>query len=390
MENRKRKIAILGSTGSIGRQAVDVVIRYPELFEVELLAANSNFRLLAEQASLTDANNAVICKEELYDEAQPLFSAGNTKLFSGMESVCHLLEDSDIDIVLASMVGFSGLKPAVSALKSGKTVAIANKEILVSAGETVMRLSRKHSAALIPVDSEHSAIFQCLQGAFGSRADELIITASGGPFRKSTLEEMRSVTPEQALKHPRWKMGEKVTIDSATLMNKGFEVIEARWLFGVPQEKIKVVVHPESIIHSMVRFEDGAVLAQMGAQDMRIPIQYALTYPLRRPSPCERLDFSSIGRLTFEEPDTERFPALDTAYRALARGGNACCIMSSADEQAVKAFIEGKIPFTAIHEVIEEALETVPFIHEPDLDAIYETDRLAKTKALEIIDKIKK
>lgn len=387
---RKRKIAILGSTGSIGKQAIEVILSNPDLFEVELLTANENYGLLASQAAAVNANNAVICRDEFYDKASSLLSGTDVKVFSGMDSVCSLVQSDDIDIVLASMVGFSGLRPVLKAIESGKTIAIANKEILVCAGEAVTGLSMKHSAPLIPVDSEHSAIFQCLQGSFGSPVDELIITASGGPFREYPAESLSSVTPEQALDHPRWKMGKKVTVDSATMMNKGFEVIEARWLFGIPSEQISVVTHPESIIHSMVRFQDGAIMAQMGMPDMRIPIQYALTYPYRQPAEGERLDLCALGKLTFHKPDTVKFPALDTARRALDKGGNACCVMSGADEEAVNAFIQGRIRFTDIVPVIEETLATVPFIQGEDIGNIFESDRAARETASRIIKKIEK
>lgn len=387
---RKRKIAILGSTGSIGKQAIEIILSHPDLFEVELLTANENYGLLASQAAAVKANNAVICRDEFYDKASSLLSGTDVKVFSGIDSVCSLVQSDDIDIVLASMVGFSGLRPVLKAIESGKTIAIANKEILVCAGEAVTGLSMKHSAPLIPVDSEHSAIFQCLQGSFGSPVDELIITASGGPFREYTAESLSSVTPEQALNHPRWKMGKKVTVDSATMMNKGFEVIEARWLFGIPSERISVVTHPESIIHSMVRFQDGAILAQMGMPDMRIPIQYALTYPYRQPAEGERLDLCALGKLTFQKPDTVKFPALDTARRALDKGGNACCVMSGADEEAVNAFIQGRIRFTDIVPVIEETLATVQFIPGADIGNIFESDRAARETASRIIKKIEK
>ena len=387
---RKRKIAILGSTGSIGKQAIEIILFHPDLFEVELLTANENYGLLASQAAAVKANNAVICRDEFYDKASSLLSGTDVKVFSGIDSVCSLVQSDDIDIVLASMVGFSGLRPVLKAIESGKTIAIANKEILVCAGEAVTGLSMKHSAPLIPVDSEHSAIFQCLQGSFGSPVDELIITASGGPFREYPAESLSSVTPEQALNHPRWKMGKKVTVDSATMMNKGFEVIEARWLFGIPSERISVVTHPESIIHSMVRFQDGAILAQMGMPDMRIPIQYALTYPYRQPAEGERLDLCALGKLTFQKPDTVKFPALDTARRALDKGGNACCVMSGADEEAVNAFIQGRIRFTDIVPVIEETLATVQFIPGADIGNIFESDRAARETASRIIKKIEK
>lgn len=384
-QEHKRKIAILGSTGSIGRQALEVIGEHRDLFEVELLVANSNYELLARQAVEFDANNAVICDPALYDKAASLLSGSNVKLFSGTDSACSLANSEDIDIVLAAMSGFSGLRPVLSAIRAGNAIALANKEILVAAGALVTEEAFKHSVPLIPVDSEHSAIFQCLQGVPCPEIAELLITASGGPFREYTVEEMSRVTPEEALRHPKWKMGKKVTIDSATMMNKGFEVMEAHWFFRTPPHKINILVHPESIIHSMVRFEDGAVLAQLGLPDMRIPIQYALTYPRRRPLKGTYMDFAEIGKLTFQAPDLERFPAIGIAYRALEKGGNTGCIMSGADEVAVDAFLNGKIGFNDIAGIIGETVENIPYIESPGLEDILETDRLSREYALKII-----
>lgn len=381
----KRKVAILGSTGSIGRQALEVIGAHPELFEVALLTANDNYALLAEQAVKFDANNAVICNGALYDKCRSLLEGTDVKLFCGMDSVCSLLEGDSIDIVLTAVVGFSGLRPTVAAIRSGKTIALANKETLVAAGSLVTGLAARHSVALLPVDSEHSAIFQCLQGSYGAPVEKLIITASGGPFRNCTAEELQSVTLEQALKHPKWKMGRKITIDSATLMNKGLEVIEARWLFDMPAEKIEVVVHPESVIHSMVQFTDGAVIAQMGIPDMRLPIQYALTFPYRQSLDAPRLDFPALGRMAFHAPDTGLFPCLALAYEALSKGGNSTCVLNSANEEAVSAFMDGRIGFTDIPEVISRCLAKAGFEKEPDLDTIFATDTETRRIAAETI-----
>lgn len=382
----KRRVAILGSTGSIGRQALEVIAGHPELFEVELITANTNFGLLAEQAIRFDVNNAVICDKRFYDKAHALLSGSDVKLFSGIDSVCSLVASDRIDIVLASFVGFSGLKPVIAAIKAGKPLALANKETLVAAGKYVTGLAESYSVPIIPVDSEHSAIFQALQGSFGAPVEKLLITASGGPFLAMTREQMSEVTPQQALAHPRWKMGAKITIDSATMMNKGFEVIEAKWLFDIPAEKIEVVVHPESIIHSMVQYHDGAVIAQLGLPDMKIPIQYALTYPGRQSIKGERLDLTALGKLTFSTPDFQQFPTLGYAYECLKKGGNACCIMNGANEEAVAAFLEGKIRFTDISDIIAQTLDTCRFVESPDIDTIFATDTVARRTARDIIN----
>ena len=316
----KRRIAILGSTGSIGTQALDVIRRHRDLFEVELLTANNNSRLLTEQAIEFEANNVVICNEDKYREVADALQPRFIKVFAGMQSVCDLVASDSIDIVLTAMVGFSGLRSTVAALEAGKTIALANKETLVAAGAIVTGLARSRNVPILPVDSEHSAIFQCLQGSFGARLEKIHLTASGGPFRCWTKEEIAKAGRDEALNHPRWNMGNKVTIDSATMMNKGLEVIEAKWLFGIEPERIKVVVHPQSIIHSMVEFEDGAVIAQLGHPDMREPIQYALAYPDRLTLDNRKLDFAELGQLTFASPDTDRFPALSLAYSAIGKG----------------------------------------------------------------------
>ena len=383
----KRRIAILGSTGSIGTQALDVIRRHRDLFEVELLTANNNSRLLTEQAIEFEANNVVICNEDKYREVADALQPRFIKVFAGMQSVCDLVASDSIDIVLTAMVGFSGLRSTVAALEAGKTIALANKETLVAAGAIVTRLARSRNVPILPVDSEHSAIFQCLQGSFGARLEKIHLTASGGPFRCWTKEKIAKAGRDEALNHPRWNMGNKVTIDSATMMNKGLEVIEAKWLFGIEPERIKVVVHPQSIIHSMVEFEDGAVIAQLGHPDMREPIQYALAYPDRLTLDNRKLDFAELGQLTFASPDTDRFPALSLAYSAIGKGGNMPCIMNAANEVAVEAFLNGKTGFYDITRIIEETMDGVDFVKEPDLDTIYQTNNEALAKAGEILKK---
>ena len=318
----KRHIAILGSTGSIGRQALDVIRQHRDLFEVELITANNSTELLISQAIEFDVNNVVICNEDKYSEVAEALQPHMIKVFSGMDSVCDLVTSSDIDIVLTSMVGFSGLSSTIAAVKAGKTIALANKETLVAAGQIVMDLAAKNNVKIFPVDSEHSAIFQCLMGSAGEEIEKIHLTASGGPFRTWAKEDIAKARCSEALKHPNWNMGSKITIDSATMMNKGLEIIEAKWLFGVPGEKIEVVVHPESIIHSMVEYADGAVIAQLGHPDMREPIQYALCWPHRLPLNNKKLNFAELGSMSFYAPDREKFPALDLAYESLAKGGN--------------------------------------------------------------------
>ena len=381
----KRRIAILGSTGSIGRQALDVIRQHRDLFEVELLTANNSSALLIEQAIEFEANSVVICNEKKYSEVAEALQPHYIKVFAGMKSVCDLVAGEDIDIVLTAMVGFSGLESTVAALKAGKIIALANKETLVAAGSIVTGLARKNNAPILPVDSEHSAIFQCLQGSAGAKIAKIHLTASGGPFRTWEKERIAAVTKEAALKHPRWNMGSKVTIDSATMMNKGLEVIEAKWLFGTAPEDIKVVVHPQSVIHSMVEFEDGAVIAQLGHPDMREPIQYALSYPDRLTLDNRKLDFAKLGELTFFAPDTEKFPALALAYDAIGKGGNMPCAMNAANEVAVKAFLEDRTGFYDICDIIAETMAGVDFVKEPDLDTVYMTHGEALARAGEIL-----
>ena len=385
----KRRVAILGSTGSIGRQALDVIRQHRDLFEVELLTANNSSELLIAQAREFDVNSAMICNEEKYDEVASALQKDGIKVFAGMDSVCSLVGGSNIDIVLTAMVGFSGLASTVAAIKAGKAIALANKETLVAAGSLVTALAREHGVPLLPVDSEHSAIFQCLQGCGNNRISRIHLTASGGPFREWSREKIAAAGPREALRHPNWQMGSKITIDSATMMNKGLEVIEAKWLFDVEPEDIRVVVHPESIIHSMVEFADGAVIAQLGHPDMREPIQYALAYPQRLNLDNRKLDFAALGSLSFSAPDTERFPALGLAYEALRRGGNLACTMNAANEIAVAAYLREEISFYGISDIVAETMAGVEFVASPSLDDIFATNEAAKEYASALIEKRK-
>lgn len=384
----KRRLAILGSTGSIGTQTLDVVSRHPDLFEIELLTAYSNTTLLIEQAIKFNANSVVICDELRYKEVKEALDKHDIKVFAGASSIDDIVCGSNIDMVVTAMVGFSGLKPTISAIKAGKAIALSNKETLVVAGQIITELARKSGSPIIPVDSEHSAIFQCLQG---ERADveKLILTASGGPFIGKSRRELESVGISEALNHPRWQMGPKVTIDSASMMNKGLELIEAHWLFGTHPDNIEIVVHPQSIIHSMVQFTDGSVSAQMSIPDMRLPIQYALSYPYRIELNTNRIDFAKLARLDFFAPDPESFPAIGIAYESIKRGGNTPCAMNAANEIAVASFLNGEISFTSITEIINEVLSKFSFIKAPTLDDIYETDKQARELALEFKTKIR-
>ena len=380
----KRRVAILGSTGSIGTQALDVIRQHRDLFEVELLTANSSSEKLIEQAIEFDVNSVVICNESKYQEVADALQPHFIKVFAGMDSVCDLVTGDNIDIVLTSMVGLSGLRSTIAAVKAGKTIALANKETLVAAGQIVMDLAAKHNVKIFPVDSEHSAIFQCLMGSAGAEIEKIHLTASGGPFRTWSREDIAKATCAQALRHPNWSMGSKITIDSATMMNKGLEIIEARWLFGTPGEKIEVVVHPESIIHSMVEYADGSVIAQLGHPDMREPIQYALTWPARLQLNNRKLNFAELGQITFYAPDKEKFPALGLAYESLAKGGNMACIMNAANEAAVAAYLRDEIGFYDITDIVAECMAGSDFVAEPDLETIFATDKAAYAKAAEL------
>ena len=380
----KRHIAILGSTGSIGRQALDVVRQHKDRFEVELLTANNSSELLIRQALEFMPANVVICNESKYQEVADALQPHDIKVFTGMDSVCALVGSEDIDIVLTALVGFSGLRPTVSAIEAGKIIALANKETLVAGGSVVMALAKKHNAPILPVDSEHSAIFQCLMGAAGNPLTRIHLTASGGPFRSWTKEEITAVTRNEALKHPQWKMGAKITIDSATMMNKGFEMIEAKWLFDTEPEKINIVVHPQSIIHSMVEFADGAVIAQMGHPDMREPIQYALSFPERLTLDNKKLDFAELGSLTFEKPDMDKFPCLALAFEAIGRGGNIPCAMNAANEAAVAAFLQDRIRFYDIPDIISSCMAGVEFAGAPGIDELISMNDEVYAKAAEL------
>ncbi|HIR83316.1 MAG TPA: 1-deoxy-D-xylulose-5-phosphate reductoisomerase [Candidatus Cryptobacteroides pullicola] len=371
----RRRIAILGSTGSIGTQTLDVIRRHPERFEVEMISARRNVDLLVRQALEFKAGNVVICDEQQYYEACRRLAGSGCKVWYGTDSLCEIVRLPSVDIVVGAMVGFSGLRPTLAALEAGKTVALANKETLVAAGTVVTSVMEEHGARILPVDSEHSAIFQCLLGAGDNRVEKIHLTASGGPFRTWDRPRIAAATAETALRHPNWDMGAKVTIDSATMMNKGFEVIEAKWLFGIDVDRISVVVHPESIIHSMVEFSDGAVIAQLGWPDMREPIALALAYPDRIEIGNRRLDFATLGKLSFEAPDFRRFPCLELAYEAIRRGGNAPCALNAANEVTVAAYLKGLIGFYDIARINERCLEGMNFVATPSIDDIFETNK---------------
>ena len=381
----KKRIAILGSTGSIGTQTLDVIRQHRDLFEVELISARSSVDALIAQAREFDATNVVICDERRYPPVAEALKGSRSKVWGGISSLCDLVRESSVDIVVGAMVGFSGLRPTLAALEAGKTVALANKETLVAAGPIVVETLRRHKGKILPVDSEHSAIFQCLLASGGNPVEKIHLTASGGPFRTWDREQIAKATAAQALKHPNWDMGAKVTIDSATMMNKGLEVIEARWLFDVPAEKINVVVHPESIIHSMIEFKDGAIIAQLGCPDMREPIGFALSYPERITVGNRKLDFATLGSLTFQAPDLKRFPNLELAYEAIRRGGNAPCALNASNEVAVAAFLKGLISFYDISRINEKCLAGMDFVAQPELDDIFETNRMVASMANDYI-----
>ena len=380
---KKKQIAILGSTGSIGTQALQVIEEHPDLYEAYALTANNQVELLAEQARKFMPAAVVIANEAKYLQLKEMLADLPIQVYAGADALCEIVEAKPIDVVLASMVGYAGLRPTMNAIRAGKAIALANKETLVVAGELINALAQQYHTPILPVDSEHSAIFQCLEP--NNALEKVILTASGGPFRKFTMEQLRHVTKEQALKHPNWDMGAKITIDSATMMNKGFEVIEAKWLFGVRPDQIEVVVHPQSVIHSMVQYEDGAVKAQLGMPDMRLPIQYAFSYPQRIKASFDRLDFTTMKELTFEQPDTNRFRCLALAYEALNKGGNMACIVNAANEVVVSAFLKDRIPFLRMSEVIEQSMAKVPFIQTPTYEDYVATDAEARRIAESLI-----
>ncbi len=375
MSTQIKNIAILGSTGSIGTQALEVISENPSLFNAYLITANSNAHLLIQQALAFKPAYAIICDTDKYTEVKQALANTETKVLAGIQAVNEVVTEAAIDIVLTAMVGFAGLEPTIAAIKAGKTIALANKETLVVAGELITALAKQHSVKILPVDSEHSAIYQCLVGEENNPIEKIILTASGGPFRGKTNEFLASVTREHALKHPNWVMGAKITIDSATLMNKGLEVIEAKWLFDLTSEQIDVVVHPQSIIHSMVQFEDGSIKAQMGLPDMKLPIQYALAHPHRLKNNFKRFSFVDYPNLSFEKPDMATFRNLGFAFEALNKGGNMPCIVNAANEVAVAGFLSDKVTFLAMSDLIESCMQNMSFQSAPTLDDYLNTDR---------------
>ena len=381
---KKRQLAILGSTGSIGTQALEVVSEHSDLFEVYALTANNQVDLLINQARKYMPEVVVIANERKYPELKEALEDLPIKVWAGSDAIAQMVQSEPIDMVLTAMVGYSGLRPTISAIKAGKAIALANKETLVVAGELIMKLAAEHKVPILPVDSEHSAIFQCLTGAYDNPIEKILLTASGGPFRQKTLEELATVTKAQALRHPNWTMGAKITIDSASMMNKGFEMIEAKWLFDVTPDQVQVVVHPQSVIHSMVQFEDGAVIAQLGIPDMKLPIAYAFSFPTRMRSMAPRLDFNQYSTLTFEEPDMERFRNLAFAFEAARQGGNIPCILNAANEVVVAAFLQDRIGFLQMSDVIEQTMRKASFIVNPSYEDYVATDTEARRLAAEL------
>lgn len=372
-KNEKKKIALLGSTGSIGTQALDVIREHSDRYEAYVLTANNNADLLIRQAREFMPETVIVANESKYAQVQEALADLPIKVYAGADAICQVVQEQAIDVVLTAMVGFAGLRPTISAIEAHKTIALANKETLVVAGALITELALRHHAAIIPVDSEHSAIFQCLMGE-QSPIEKIILTASGGPFRNFTQEQLQHVTKEQALKHPNWDMGAKITIDSASMMNKGFEVIEAKWLFDLTPEQIEVVVHPQSVVHSAVQFADGAVKAQLGVPDMRVPIQLAFSYPERLSSSFDRLDFCQVSPLTFEKPDVTRFRNLSLAFEAMRRGGNTPCVLNAANEVVNRAFLEDRVGFLQMSDLIEDALAHIPYLESPTLEDYLQTD----------------
>ncbi|MCQ2269373.1 MAG: 1-deoxy-D-xylulose-5-phosphate reductoisomerase [Bacteroidaceae bacterium] len=377
----KKQIAILGSTGSIGTQALQVIEEQSDRYEVYAITANNRVELLIEQARKFNPEVVVIANEAKYEQLKEALADLPMKVYAGAQALCDVVQAGPVDMVLTAMVGFAGLPPTMAAIRARKTICLANKETLVVAGELINEMAEQYNVPILPVDSEHSAIFQCLAGEVGNPIEKILLTASGGPFRKCSIEELAHVTKAQALKHPNWSMGAKITIDSATLMNKGFEVIEAKWLFGVKPEQIEVVVHPQSVIHSAVQFEDGSVKAQLGVPDMRLPIQYAFSYPDRLKASFDRLDLFQVQNLTFEKPDTEKFRCLALAFQALHQGGNMACVVNAANEVVNKAFLEDRIAFLKMADVIEETMGKVSFIAKPTYEDYLATDAEARRVA---------
>src|SRR5574343_629187 len=385
--NQKKGIAILGSTGSIGTQALEVIEAYPDYFDLQVITAGKNADLLIEQALKYKPNTVVITEESLYEKVKNALIDEDVHVYAGAESLCQVVESNEVHTVLTALVGYAGLKPTLRAIEAKKTIALANKETLVVAGELVTRLAKENGVNIYPVDSEHSAIFQCLVGEFQNKIEKIYLTASGGPFRGWTLEQLRDVKKEQALKHPNWTMGAKITIDSASLMNKGLEVIEAKWLFNLTPEEIDVIVHPQSIVHSLVQFEDGSMKAQMGLPDMKLPIQFALTFPARFKTDFPRFNFMDYPQLTFEKPDRNVFKNLDLAYRAMEMGGTAACALNAANEIAVEAFLNDQIGFLDIANINEATMMNVPVIEKPVYEDFVKSDAEARAFAKALVTK---
>ena len=382
---KKKHIAILGSTGSIGRQALEVIDQHKDAFEVEVLTAQNNVALLMEQAKRFKPNAVVIDNDQHYEALKQGLSDEDIKVYAGENALASVVQMESIDLVLTALVGYSGLRPTIKAIEAGKHIALANKETLVVAGELITKLAREKGVNIYPVDSEHSAIFQCLVGEFHNKIEKIILTASGGPFRGMKQNELAHVTKAQALKHPNWNMGDKVTIDSATMMNKGLEVIEARWLFGLQADQVEVVVHPQSIIHSLVQFEDGSIKAQLGLPDMRLPIQFALTYPDRLKSDFPRFDFRNYPSLNFEKPDMETFRNLALAFEALHKGGNMPCVLNAANEVVVAEFLKDRVGFLEMSAIVEQCLHKMAYIKSPSYEDYVETDKETRIRAFEIL-----
>lgn len=386
--SEKKGIAILGSTGSIGTQALEVIQAYPEFFDLQVITAGKNADLLIEQALKFKPNTVVITDETQFEKVKDALFNEDVHVYTGTEALCQVVESNEVDTVLTALVGYAGLKPTLRAIEAKKTIALANKETLVVAGELVTRLAREHGVNIYPVDSEHSAIFQCLVGEFHNKIEKIYLTASGGPFRGWSMEQLQTVKREQALKHPNWTMGAKITIDSASLMNKGLEVIEAKWLFNLSPEQIDVIVHPQSIVHSLVQFEDGSMKAQMGLPDMKLPIQFALTYPDRFQTNFPRFNFMDYPQLTFEKPDRDVFKNLGLAYKAMDMRGTAACILNAANEVSVEAFLNDKIQFLDIANINEATMFEVQNVQQPKYEDFVESDRLAREYAESLVLKM--
>ena len=387
MKHNIKNIAILGSTGSIGTQTLDIIERHPDLFRVSVLTANDNWELLARQASQFHPKRVVLVNPENYENLKEALKGKNIEVATGREALIDAPTDEETDMVVTALVGYSGLLPTISAIRNGKTIALANKETLVVAGEIITNLVKEHNVNILPVDSEHSAIFQCLQGEDRKKMSKILLTASGGPFRNLSKKELQNVTVKQALNHPNWNMGAKVTIDSASMMNKGFEMIEAKWLFNCNPSDIEILVHPQSLVHSMVQFCDGSVKAQIGIPDMRIPIQYALAYPERLESPQFVLDWDKVHQLTFEKPDKERFPLLQLAFDAIEEGGNMPCVLNAANEVANKSFLEGKISFTMMPQLVEDVMNHTELVKDINIELLVASNKEAIEKAKNWVEK---